>query len=209
MRLAAPVVAAVAVLAACGGEKDAAAPAPPLSPVTTGATTGDTTPQTPGDRRECTNTAFRFQLSFPAGWETVERGPRACLVLDPRPIPVPRAGDAPVAAIEVQPAQETFANIVATMTDGRFARVLARTDERVSGRAAAVVEYEATGEGLEDAGTRVYAWVVDGPGGRAFVVRASTAAGDDYDATKPVVDDVARSLRFTRGRDIPPPSAEE
>ena len=68
------------------------------------------------------------------------------------------------AALEVQVAQDTWANVVRGLTDSRFARTISRRDVRVNGRRAVLLEVEATGAGLFERGYRLYAYVVDVPG---------------------------------------------
>lgn len=173
MRAVAAVVALAALLAGCGGDDEAA--------TTT-----------------CENETFAYAIDVPVEWHTdpVGREGGECLFFDEEPFEVPEQSDFGGTAIEVQPTQQGYDELVASMTDTRFATVLESAETEVGGEPATRVEAEATGRGLEDAGTRSYAYVVDRDG-VAFVVRTSERAGADYAARKRALDDAAESLRFT------------
>jgi hypothetical protein len=173
------VAAAALILGACGGNEEAAST------------------RAPATWNACTNGAFGFTIEYPPEWHTtpVPRGGGECLFFEPEPFEIPEDSDFTGTAIEVLPAQESYANVVAGLTDERFARVLARSETTIAGRDAVRIEAEATGEGLLDAGTRTYAYVID-RGGRALIVQTTEAAGTDFGERKRVLDRAARSLRF-------------
>ena len=172
-------VAALALGACAAGDDDAASTQAPVSWI------------------PCSNGAFGFTIDYPPDWHTTPvRGKGGeCLFFEPEPFEIPANSDFTGTAIEVLPAQESYANVVATMTDERFARVLARSETTIAGRAAVRVEAEATGEGLLDAGTRTYAYVVDRDG-QAFIVQTTEARGTDFAARKRILDRAAESVQF-------------
>jgi hypothetical protein len=174
--LIATAVAAVA-LVAVEGESDVEANAP--------------RPVRPWPR--CESAALGYSLAYPPGWHH----DRNCAFFDPEPVTVPENSDFYGAALEVQVAQDSWANVVRGVTDPRFARVISRRDVRVNGRRAVLVEVEATGAGLYERGYRVYAYVVDLPRRAPAVVQATRGPGAEWDGRKAVADRAVRSLRVS------------
>ena len=172
--LIATAVAAV-VLVAVEGESDVEANAP--------------RPVRPWPR--CESTALGYSIAYPPGWHH----DRTCAFFDPEPFTVPENSDFYGAALEVQVAQDSWANVVRGLTDARFARVLSRRELRVSGRRTVLAEVESTGAGLYERGYRVYAYVVDVPGRQPAIVQATRKPGQAWAGRKAVADRAVRSLR--------------
>jgi hypothetical protein len=146
----------------------------------------------------CTNETFAFTIEYPAGWHTDAVGHEGgeCLFFDEQPFDVPENSDFGGTAIEVQPTQQGYEELVRSLTDARFATAVKSDTATVDGRPATRVEAEATGEGLEEAGTRSYAYVVDRDG-RGFLLRTTARAGADFGERKRALDRAAQSVRFT------------
>ena len=139
----------------------------------------------------CQNAALGYSIAYPRGWHH----DRNCAFFDPEPFTVPESSDFYGAALEVQVAQDSWANVVRGLTDARFARVISRRDLRVNGRRAVLVEVEATGAGLYERGYRMYAYVVDVPRRPPVIVQATRRPGGEWAGRKPVADRAVRSLR--------------
>ena len=146
----------------------------------------------PPDWKTCTSRQFGYSIQYPAGWHR----DRHCAYFDPRPFTVPPNGDFTGTAIEVQVAQQSYAGIVRGMTDRRFARTVARRSAKVAGRRATIVETVATGEGLHERGTRIYAYVVDRGTKPPLILQSTRRPGLTWRARKAVLDRAARTLRL-------------
>jgi hypothetical protein len=157
-----------------------------------------TTAQTARPTTPCTNDAAGFTIRYPAGWHTDTVGPGGeCLFFDPEPFAVPANSDFTGTALEVHVPQEPFDAVVRSLTDERFARVLEREAATVAGRPALRLLVEATGEGLLDAGTRVYEYVVDRGDTPPLVVQTTLTAAGDLDRRRAVVDEAVRTLELS------------
>lgn len=141
----------------------------------------------------CESVALGYSIAYPPGWH---HDPN-CAFFDPEPFTVPENSDFYGAALEVQVAQDSWANVVRGLTDTRFARVISRRDVRVNGRRAVLAEVEATGAGLYERGYRVYAYVVDIAGRPPAAVQATRRPGSEWDSRKAVADRAVRSLRVS------------
>jgi hypothetical protein len=144
----------------------------------------------------CRNAALGYSIAYPRGWHR----DRNCAFFDPRPFEVPENSDFYGAALEVQVAQDTWANVVRGLTDERFARTISRRSLRVNGRRAVLVEVEASGQGLYERGYRQYAYVVDVPRRPPVVVQATRRPGASWAGRKAVADRAVRSLRLLTSR---------
>jgi hypothetical protein len=141
----------------------------------------------------CASPALGYSIAYPAGWHR----DRNCAFFDPKPFTLPENSDFYGAALEVQVAQDSWANVVRGLTDRRFARTISRRDVRVGGRRAVLVEVESTGEGLFERGYRLYAYVVDVTGRPPIVVQATRRPGAAWGNRKQVADRAVRSLRLS------------
>jgi hypothetical protein len=91
-------------------------------------------------------------------------------------------------------AQEDAGALVRSMVDPRFARAARREDVTVGDRRAVRVEYVATGAGLLDAGTRVYAYVVDRGERPPILIQTTALSGAPLN--RDVVELAARTLHL-------------
>lgn len=139
----------------------------------------------------CENAALGYSIAYPPGWHH----DRSCAFFDPEPFTVPENSDFYGAALEVQVAQDSWANVVRGLTDARFARTVSRRELRVNGRRAVLSEVEATGAGLYERGYRIYAYVVDVPARPPVIVQATRRPGGEWAERKAVADRAVRSLR--------------
>ena len=140
----------------------------------------------------CRNDTLGQSIAYPTGWHHHA----SCAFFDPKPFSVPENSDFYGTALEVQVAQDTWENVVRGLTDEQFARTIERRDVRVNGRRAALVEVEATGEGLYERGYSLYAYVVDVPGRPPIVVQATRRPGEAWGGRKAVADRAVHSLRL-------------
>ena len=139
----------------------------------------------------CANPELGYSIAYPPGWHRE----RNCAFFDPKPFTVPENSDFYGAALEVQVAQDSRANVVRGLTDSRFARTLSRRELRIGGRRAALVEVEATGAGLFERGYRLYAYVVDVPARPPIIVQATRRPGTAWGGRQAVADRAVRRLR--------------
>ena len=139
----------------------------------------------------CESAALGYSIAYPPGWHH----DRNCAFFDPQPFTVPESSDFYGAALEVQVAQDSWANVVRGLTDRRFTRVISRRDLRMEGRRAVLAEVQATGAGLYERGHRVYAYVVEVAGRAPIVVQATRRPGEAWAGRKAVADRAVRSLR--------------
>jgi hypothetical protein len=221
--LAAPAVGVLlVVLAACGasgpGAADATTPppgsdsvgsAPPPSgpPPTTGSgggggggggtPTGGPPEALPASWRLCQNPSRGTSMGYPGDWFTTELRPaEKCSQFHPDEFTIPEAGEYPLTALNAVQTTQTPAAYVAAITDPMFATTLLREPTTVLGRAATRIETRSTGEGLYEAGTRWYGYVIN-RGGKAFVLFATAQPGETrYSSWKFVVDTAKGTLRF-------------
>jgi hypothetical protein len=167
-----------------------------------GRETAEDTPRTVTEVRArdvsiCVNAAYGFAVAYPRGWHTDRLGPEtACFFFDPEPFEIPEASDFGGTALEVLVAQEDAEALVRSMVDPRFARSPKRQDAVAGGRRAVRVEYVATGAGLLDEGTRVYAYVVDRDDLSPIILQ--TTARPPERLRRDVVDLAARTLHLLR-----------
>ena len=140
----------------------------------------------------CRNDALGYSIAYPTGWH---HDPQ-CAFFDPRPFTVPQNSDFYGTALEVQVAQDSWENVVRGLTDARFWRTVSRRDLRVGGNRTALLEVEATGEGLYERGYTVYAYVVDAGARPPVVVQATHRPGVSWGDRRRVADRAVRSLRL-------------
>jgi hypothetical protein len=96
----------------------------------------------------------------------------------------------------VQVPQEDADTLVKSMVDPRFTRSRKREPAVAGGVRAVRVEYVSSGQGLLDAGTRVYAYVVDRDDIPPLIIQ--TTARPSARLRRDVVDRAARTLRLFR-----------
>ena len=144
----------------------------------------------------CRSDALGYSIAYPTGWHH----DRSCALFDPRPFTVPQNSDFYGTALEVQVAQDSWENVVRGLTDERFARTLSRRDLRVGGKRTALLEVEATGEGLYERGYALYAYVVDADPRPPVIVQATRRPGAAWGERKRVADRAVRSLRLAPDR---------
>jgi hypothetical protein len=151
----------------------------------------------PAGWKVCSNRVLGFSVAYPARWHTTQLSPAgACLFFEPRRFRIPPNSDFTGTALEVQPTQQSYAGVVRTLTDRRFARVVFRANVAVPAGRGIRLETVATGAGLLGRGTRTYAYVINRPRRPAFIVQTTRAPGSDWAARKRILDRAVRSLRF-------------
>lgn len=146
--------------------------------------------------QSCTNADAGFSVSYPADWQTNDGAIMpACSLFDPQ-------------LIDIAPATEIPADIAVVITrqavpfdvangDDFTRRIMSRDTVTVDGRRAVRVEAESTGQGLYDAGTVGYSYIIELDD--AVIIAQSYAVGDpDYDTKKRVLDSMMQSLRIVR-----------
>jgi hypothetical protein len=106
---------------------------------------------------------------------------------------VPENSDFAGAALEVSTTQQSFDETLAGLIDTRFARTELREQLTVAGRPAFRLELVATGEGLEERGTRSYGYLI-ARAGPPILVRTTARPGEPLEH-RPVVDHAAATLR--------------
>jgi hypothetical protein len=149
----------------------------------------------------CVDTAQGYDVEYPADWQ-VARGRFACSFFDPDPFTVPESSDFSGTALQVGTVQQSFDDAVAGLIDRRFARTEHREQVTIGGKRAFRLELVATGEGLEERGTRTYGYVIRRDDGPPVFLRTTAVAGEPL-VHRAVVDRAATTLRTF------PPAAPE
>jgi hypothetical protein len=200
---------ALLVLAGCGGDEEADAPA---TPQPTGTEPGEVEPPEPtepvetepaetepgeGDTTSCTNEEAGFRVDYPADWYTNdETGPvQPCTFFDSEPFEVPVATEFFGAAVAVSRQPVAAEEILEGVDPTR--EVLEREETEVAGQRAFRMEAESTGDGLLDAGVRYYQVVV-AVNGESLILATYDLDEQDYERNREVVDEMADSLELLR-----------
>lgn len=182
----------VALLTACGGDGDAAAP-----PETTTVEVTTTEPAEPagplGDAQTCSNPDGGYSISFPDEWHANSgEVTQPCTFFDPQPVEVPEATEAIGFAISVGRESAPFERVTGESVTNR---VLSEERVELAGREGVRMEIEATGEGLLDAGTRTYLYAL--PVGEETILASTTDVGDlDYERNREVLDAMVETLEL-------------
>jgi hypothetical protein len=161
------------------------------------AASGPAGAKAPAGWNTCTNRTLGFSIAYPGTWHTARLNPAgACLYFEPKPFRIPPNSDFTGTALEVLPSQQSYAGLLRTLTDRRFARVRSRSRTSVAGQPATRLETVATGEGLLSRGTRTYAYVIDRGRRPAFIVQTTRVGSASWAARKRILDRAVRTLRF-------------
>ena len=141
----------------------------------------------------CVDTQGGYDVQYPATWNAAH-GPFACRFFDPRAFTVPANSDFGGTALQVDVLQQSFDAALAGLIDRRFAETVSREQTTIGGNRAFRLELVATGEGLDDRGTRTYGYLIRRAGGPPLLVRTTAAPGDRL-RHRDVVEHSARTLR--------------
>ena len=184
-------VVAAAVLAGCGNGGDQTTERQETETsgdATTAATTVEETIQ-------CTNEEDGFTVAYPPDWHTNtgEVAP-TCSFFHPEPFDLPEASEAVGIAIRVDREPVAFED-AAGPSPAR--EVLEREETTVAGRPAVRLEYEATGDGLLDRGTRGVDYLVD-LDGETLVASTLDVGGLDFERNVQVLDELVDTIELTR-----------
>lgn len=201
-------------VSACSSETPAALPSPsgtdamgsaPTSatattttvPATPSPTSGGGSSALPAGWVLCQNELRGSSMGYPGGWFTTELRPAdKCSQFHPEEFTIPAGGEFPLTALNAVQTGVTVAQYVADATNPDFVTVNARSSTTVLGMATQKFETTSTGEGLYEAGTKVYGYAIN-RGGRAFVVWSSARPGEArYASWKTIVDQAVSTLRF-------------
>jgi hypothetical protein len=136
-------------------------------------------------------------MGYPGGWYTTQLTPAAkCSQFHPEEFTIPVNGEFPLTALNAGQTDETVAQYVSGATDAAFATVNHRSTTSVPGMTAEKFETTSNGEGLYEAGTKVYGYAIN-RGGRSFVVWTSAHPGESrFGSWKTIVDQAITTLRF-------------
>ena len=108
--------------------------------------------------------------------------------------------------------QQSFDSALAGLIDTRFARTELREEVTIGGHRAFRLELVATGEGLEERGTRSYGYLIRRAEGPPVYIRTTAAPGEEF-VHRAVVDHAATTLRTFRpailGGEAPDDGADE
>jgi hypothetical protein len=138
----------------------------------------------------CTNSAAHARFDVPAGW-FVETAPGdfVCAAFAPEPFTIIPNTDGPFPWGTI--------GLSTTGTDpGPTNTIISTSPATVGGRAATVMEYEATGGGLFPAGYRTYEYVADWAPAGTLQLSVGGNPGPDFDARKAGLDAIAASVRY-------------
>ena len=141
----------------------------------------------------CVDTAQGYDVEYPSQWH-VARGRFACSFFDPEPFTVPANSDFGGTALEVASTQQSFDELLGSLIDTRFARTELREEVTVGNHRGFRLELVATGNGLEQRGTRTYGYLLRRASGPPVYVRATARPGERV-RHRDVVDHAAVTLR--------------
>lgn len=141
----------------------------------------------------CVDTAGGYDVQYPRDWYGA-RGALACRFFDPEPFTVPENSDFGGTALQIDVIQQSFDEGLAGLIDSRFVRTDLREQVTIGGLRAFRLELVATGEGLEEEGTRTYGYLIRRASGPPLLVRTSARPGERV-RHRDVVDHAARTIR--------------
>ena len=171
-----------------GAPSDSASPStPPTIPIE----------DVPASWEVCQYPPGGFAVGHPGDWHTATgSGVTACSMFHPDPFTIPVAGEYPLVALLAVNLEETMATAVGYLTDPLFATTILNEATTVAGRPAVRFETSSTGEGLYEAGTRRYGYILD-MGTQSFALYTSAVASETrYEDWKFVIDTAKGTLQF-------------
>jgi hypothetical protein len=198
---------AVAVLASGCGGTPGPDPAPSESGTAViGAPSDSASPSTaptipiedvPASWEVCQYPPGGFAVGHPGDWYTATgSGVTACSMFHPDPFTIPANAEYPRVALMAVNIPESFAAHMASLTDPMFQTTILNEATTVAGRPAARFEISSTGEGLDEAGTRRYGYILD-MGTQSFALYTTAVAAETrYDDWKFVIDTAKGTLKF-------------
>jgi hypothetical protein len=138
-----------------------------------------------------------FSVGHPGDWFTATgSGVTACSMFHPDPFSIPANSEYPRVAMTVVNIPESFATHMANLTDPMYSTTILNEATTVAGRPAARFETSSTGEGLDEAGTRRYGYVLD-MGSQSFAIYTTAVAAETrYEDWKFVIDTAKGTLKF-------------
>ncbi len=131
-------------------------------------------------------------MQYPGDWYTA-RGEVACRFFDPEPFTVPANSDFGGTAMQADVVQQSFDDALAGLIDRRFYETEAREQVTIGGKRAFRLELVATGQGLEERGTRTYGYLIRRAGGPPIYLQTTARRGEDL-VHADVVDHAAQTL---------------
>lgn len=150
----------------------------------------------PAAWKRCYNPPGGYSVAYPEEWYTVE-GQYLCRFFHPEPFTIPENSEFPLLALNVEQTQYTIAEYRAIVTDPMYYTTVLNEDVTILGRPGVRFETVATGEGLNEAGTRRYGYLIDHGGGKALVVWTVALPSESrYDSWKSIVDVARDTVRF-------------
>jgi hypothetical protein len=179
-------------------------PTPKASPtprpsVTASAPSVDTT---------CSSELYRFEISYPKSWHTVEDDPTwLCLLFDPKPITIDPASDLPEVAVLITMIESDLDTVYASMIDPVFWEEVPGTERQtsVAGKPAIRIELVATGEGIYPKGMLSYVYLFEREGSTYTLETHGQPSADGepnaddgrYTSNKKVLDGMTRTMHLT------------
>jgi hypothetical protein len=160
--------------------------------------------------RLCTNERLGYALGYPIDWSAPALSAESeCTFFDPQATQLPESGDVLGPALEVAPAQNSFARAVEGLVDPRLWETLERRDLTVAGRPAVAVVARATGANPLDPGTDSATYVVDRGTEPPLVLRTISRRHVNWEERLRIIDEAARSLvlfepQHPDGEEAPP-----
>lgn len=156
--------------------------------------------------QQCSVADEGLTVSYPAGWHT-GRDPQvgACRVFDDQPVDLEVGiGGQPLGPVRVDVLDDGLDRVT---TAAPTQRELSRSDTRVAGRPAVVVEWEATGEGAGPAGLQSHRVFVD-LDDRTLMLAGYAVEDHDFEVTSTIVDRMAASVRLAEPTPSTPSAGE-
>jgi hypothetical protein len=137
-----------------------------------------------GLTQSCTTDVAHARIHYPSGWYTSD-GEVECLLFDPHPITVIPDSEQPFTAVYVSYRDTDLATSVVQERSPDFVTLEDEQTTTLGGRSAVCLTMTSNGEGLLEAGTRLYVCLVDFAGHTLVVGsnRPPDAPDQDYDAT--------------------------
>jgi len=145
-----------------------------------------TTTAAGGLTQSCTSDFAHATIRYPTGWYTSTGSEVDCQLFDPEPIVVPVQSEAPFTAVYVGYRDLPLASAVAEERSPGYVTIESEVPTTLGGRSAVCLTMFSNGEGLLDAGTRLYVCLVDFAG-NTLIVGSNRPPGEPDLGYDPIV----------------------
>lgn len=163
------------------------------------ATTSASTAALPAGWRVCRNQTQGFAIGYPGDWFTTSlTAAQACNQFHPTTFTIVANSEYPLTALNAAQSMQSVDSYVRDRTDPHYFTTVSQENAgKIAGLVAIRLESITTGEGLDEAGTRYYGYILN-RAGQAFGVWTAAAPKEArYHEWKGVVDQAVQTLTFS------------